>query len=64
MTKVIEKYYCDLCGKESSTKLKGNIHIENGRCFSAHRYIYLDEVCSECCEEIIKFIRKKQRGEE
>lgn len=64
MTKVIEKYYCDLCGKESSTKLKGNIHIENGRYFSAHRYIHHNEVCSECCEEIIKFIRKNKEVEE
>jgi hypothetical protein len=57
MTKVVEKYHCDIGGKENSSKLKGTIHRENG-CLYINIYIH-EEVCTECYEGIINLIQEK-----
>lgn len=58
MTKVTEKYYCDVCGKETCRKPAGYINIDNGSTFSSHKSIHHNEVCTECCNKIIIFMGK------
>ena len=47
MTKTIEKYYCDICGKESYCRCTGNFKIES-RDFTIAR----TEVCVDCCKRL------------
>lgn len=61
MTKIIEKYYCDICDKETSFKLVGSIDIENGASCENLRYVHHKEVCPECCNEVLKFINKMKK---
>ena len=64
MIKVIEKYYCDICGRESNFKLTGSIDVENGEDFPCNKYIHKKEVCVECCNKVIQTIHKLKEVKE
>lgn len=62
MTKVTEKYYCDVCGKESPYKLNGVIDIVNGATFG-NKYVHYKEVCTDCCNKVLSTIIKIKEKE-
>jgi hypothetical protein len=44
MTRTTERYYCDICGKESLHKLKGKSYINNEDDRPGYMYIHYTEV--------------------
>ncbi len=56
MTKTIEIHFCDICGKEITHFHNGGVHIDDGRCYPANRFIKYEEVCADCCDKILAFV--------
>lgn len=53
MTKTIEKYYCDVCGRETYHKCTGSFKIE-----SRNVSIGRTEVCDDCCKRLFDIADK------
>ena len=57
MTKIIEQYYCDICGKEYPTKQIGQIDLNNGDGYPCTRFVKYNEVCRDCCNKLLDLIK-------
>ena len=64
MTRTIERHYCDICGKESPNRLKGKSYINNEDDRPDYRYVHYTEVCMDCCNKILDFIKSMREENE
>jgi len=55
---VVTKYYCDRCGKEVYNNLYDIWYTSKRCCF---QHIDKKEVCRECYNEIIDFMKRKNK---
>lgn len=63
MTKIIEEYYCDICGKKMDFKQKGKVDVHNGEDYPHYRYEQNKEVCAECSNLVLDFIKSMKKGD-
>lgn len=64
MTKIIEEYYCDICGKKMSSKQKGKVDVNNGEDYPYYRYEQNKEVCKDCSNTVLDFVKSLKAKDE